>query len=170
MSNEIQEFVRLFSGLVLEPGDGIVVADILAGSPAECAGIAVGDLIETVNGEAVHSLEHFLHIVQGDTSIVLRRAHQTHEIEYQPVNLCTAYGLEVLVGRGSGPKANRECDPHCDCTIKVPPVAICQTFYVVQGDGPHGGVLLEKNCTFSAFPPGGPGRGGKRNCGTKEYF
>ena len=169
MSDQKSEFVRLFSGLVLEH-EAAVVTEVLVGSPAECAGFAIGDVIESINGEAVRSPEHFLALVKGEVSVVIQREHQSHTIELQPVDACTAYGLEVLIGRGSGPKANRECDANCNCSIKVPPIAVCQTFYVVKGNGPRGGVLLEKNCTFSAMPPGGPGRGGKKNCGTKEYF
>lgn len=43
-----------FMGILFEAADeGVLVTDILAGSPAEAAGIEVGDVVTAINGEAV---------------------------------------------------------------------------------------------------------------------
>jgi S1-C subfamily serine protease len=43
-----------FMGILFEAADeGVLVIDILAGSPAEAAGIEVGDVVTAINGEAV---------------------------------------------------------------------------------------------------------------------
>ncbi|MGB5345292.1 MAG: trypsin-like peptidase domain-containing protein [Woeseia sp.] len=51
--------------LGLEPDLGIVLQSVIAGGPAEAAGLAPGDVILTINGEAIRSRQQALLIVAG---------------------------------------------------------------------------------------------------------
>ena len=45
----------------------------------------------------------------------------------------------------SGVEFNKFCDSNCDCTIDQSGW-LCVTFWVYAGEGPNGGVLMQKRC------------------------
>jgi S1-C subfamily serine protease len=65
-------------------GSGVVVAEVLSGTPAADAGLARGDVIETVNGTPIVSatdLRDAVHRTDADAEVVLRVARAGHDRE-----------------------------------------------------------------------------------------
>jgi S1-C subfamily serine protease len=70
----------------LEPGDGVRVRRLLAGSPAEGSGLLPGDVIVTVNGKVVHGSDDFLalaaELAPGErTSLTISREGRLSQLE-----------------------------------------------------------------------------------------
>lgn len=73
---EYQQFIEsinlIFSGIgvdILESEYGFEITTVYEGSPAEVAGIQVGDHIEEIDGQALigNSLEHVISLIRGET-------------------------------------------------------------------------------------------------------
>ncbi|WP_169791379.1 type II CAAX prenyl endopeptidase Rce1 family protein [Sandaracinus amylolyticus] len=69
-------------------GEGLRVADVLEGSPADDAGIVAGDVLLRANGAPIASLEALrgaLGASEGDVAIELRRGDAIERVEVAPV-------------------------------------------------------------------------------------
>jgi S1-C subfamily serine protease len=67
----------------LPVGSGVLVAGIEAGSPAEAAGLAEGDLIYEFNGKSVSSLDEMHRLLMGELigqKVVLRVIRRTEKL------------------------------------------------------------------------------------------
>ena len=164
-----EKATRFFAGVSLDEGhEGLVVNVVLPSGPAEKAGLKGDDLLVSAGKQPLQSLSDFMAALKATTTLTFVRRSRTHKTTLRPANLLRGIkAIEDIISGGA--KANRICDKNCDCSIRAPN-SICETYYVIKGDGPRGGLLLEKNCTFSSLPPGGPPQGGSSNCGTREYF
>jgi serine protease Do len=68
----------LADALRLPSADGLVISDLVAGGPAEVAGLEVGDVIVTADGVAINSARRFgaaLHRYAGETQVTLGVLH-----------------------------------------------------------------------------------------------
>jgi predicted metalloprotease with PDZ domain len=66
-------------------GPGVIVAEVLPGSPAATAGLATGDVIDGFNGRPVHSAHELRELVfhtpdAGDAALRVTRAGEVHEM------------------------------------------------------------------------------------------
>lgn len=160
---------RFFVGaLILENAEGLVVNVVLPNGPAERAKLKKGDLLVSAGKLPLQSLNDFRAALKATTTLTYVRSSRKRKTTLRPANLLRGIKAVEDILRG-GAKANRICDSDCSCSIRKPS-SICETYYVIKGEGPNGGLLLEVNCTFSTFPPGGPPGGGTSNCGTGECF
>jgi regulator of sigma E protease len=78
---ELTEPAALFEGLGITPGFAAVVGELVPGSPAERAGLAVGDLVVRVDGEPIDGWAQWVRALQsrpGETVelTVLRRGQE----------------------------------------------------------------------------------------------
>ena len=60
---EVTEKIR--QALKLQEGNGVLVSEVLTNTPAEKAGLQVGDVIVEVNGEPVKGVEEFRNLIAG---------------------------------------------------------------------------------------------------------
>ncbi len=88
-----------------------IVSDVLPGSPAERAGIAVGDVILSINGEPVLDLVDYEHLTASETLELFVRTSSGREKkvslekeDYEPLGLCFATSLMDNM---------RTCKNHC---------------------------------------------------------
>ena len=88
-----------------------IVSDVLPGSPAERAGIAVGDVILSINGEPVLDLIDYEHLTASETLELFVRTSSGREKkislekeDYEPLGLCFATSLMDNM---------RTCKNHC---------------------------------------------------------
>lgn len=88
-----------------------IVSDVLPGSPAERAGVAVGDAILSINGEPVLDLIDFEHLTASETLELFIRTSTGRETkvtlekeDYEPLGLCFATSLMDNM---------RTCKNHC---------------------------------------------------------
>jgi S1-C subfamily serine protease len=66
--------------------DGVTVEEVLAGSPAETAGLKVGDVIQSVDGEAVDSADQFVtaiqsHLVGDEVTLLVLTGSEAHDVK-----------------------------------------------------------------------------------------
>lgn len=90
----------------LASGHGVAVAQVTGGSPAEKAGIKVGDVITAINGDAVEDVNSFRLAVAGfapGTTVHLKVARDGHNLDV-PVTL-GEFNLEAE-GNGRGQENN----------------------------------------------------------------
>ena len=69
---------------------GAAVADVVAGSPAEAAGMQVGDLVTAVNGNPVSSTESLVALVRAgrvgrDMTVTVLRGGEQLEFVVTPI-------------------------------------------------------------------------------------
>ena len=53
----------LAKSLALPRPTGVIIDRVIAGSPAEKAGLAVGDIVRTVNGHEVNDIEEMRYLI-----------------------------------------------------------------------------------------------------------
>lgn len=97
-------------------GDGVTITTVVAGGPAAVAKLQPGDVVVSVNGEAVPAgkgagkkfekrLGEIIRASTGPLSFVVRRAGQEQTVAVTPVMAC-AYGVAVA----DGPELNAYAD------------------------------------------------------------
>jgi hypothetical protein len=159
---------RFFVGMsVAMEENGLNVESVLPHGPAALAGLKEGDRLVSADKQPL-SLDDFLSTLKATTSITFFRNLRSRTITLKPADI-ERRGIAAMAEMLHLATPKKKCDAHCNCTIDLQN-SICQVWYITKGNGPRGGVLLEKHCTYSAILPGGVPEGDETKCGTKEYF
>ena len=127
------------------PGRTIAVDAVLPNSPAEAAGLEHGAVINALNGESVADFEALVACMKGaslDKALALSTQADGKESIVEIVPTLVIFPYHAFA---AGLEINKFCDSNCDCTLDQPGW-FCKTIYRHLGDGPHGGVLLQKIC------------------------
>lgn len=157
--------IAFFGGLsVMKNESGMAVDAVLPGGPAEHARLKSGDLIVSVRNRPV-SASNLQSLLKRTNSMKVVRGSKTLRVTLKAANR-TELGL-LLVDKVIDGKtyARRVCDASCNCASVDDTSAICSIWYLLKGNGPNGGILLEKHCTSNSA-----GGGKEKTCSTNEYF
>jgi hypothetical protein len=124
---------------------GLRIGVVLPTSPAEAAGLRPDDTVIQVGGVGVRDFagmrDQIVKLKARVTlPITIRRGDSELRIEIAP-----GFYLFPHQSFSAGVKFNKFCDDKCDCTIDQDGF-LCTTVYVYAGEGPNGGVLLQKIC------------------------
>ena len=159
---------RFFAALsIIQSRAGLAVDIVLPHGPAQRAGLKEGDLLVSVGKQPLHSVDDFVAALKATSSVAFVRKSKPHKTTLRPVNLRRIKLIDDILDPPA--QGGKKCDKNCECSIELEN-SICKSYYVIKGNGPRGGLLLDKNCTYSAIPTGGKPEGDNVNCGTKEYF
>lgn len=93
-------FIGIFNGC---PSDEPIIPNILTGSPAEIAGMQIGDYVVSVNGNKVTSLSEvqiYTQVAEGDITYKVKRNNEISEIKVTPLNDEEANNVGYKVGVG----------------------------------------------------------------------
>jgi hypothetical protein len=140
-------FIRAMLGVSLRtaPEGGLRVGAVLPGSAAEAAGLRPGDALTHLGETEVSNLRDARDAIADSRapvtlSVAARRGETALQVEVTP-----AFCIFPFQSFSSGVKFNKFCDDNCDCTLDADGF-LCTTVYVFVGNGPNGGVLLQKIC------------------------
>ena len=144
---------------------GLTVATVLPGSAAEQGGLQPGDMLTAVNETGVSEVAVLADLLGGmkqPTTLALFVSRGGKRVQVKVMPEFCFFPFKCF---GDGVKINKFCDANCDCTIDQSGF-LCATVWINVGDGPNGGVLLQKVC--------GSQEAGlpiiRRACCTKEFF
>ena len=141
---------RLVLGVSLRAGK---VEFILPGSPAETAGLDGGAAVTKIGGVDIAKIGDAVACLAAaafemPVSVEVERAGERSVVQIVPAP--TLFPDHAF---GRGLEFNKFCDKNCDCTIEQPGW-ICKTIYRYVGEGPNGGVLIQKICvSVDPSPP-----------------
>jgi hypothetical protein len=152
---------------------GLLVEEMVKYAPAATNGLRSGDVIVSRGRQALNSLSTFRLSLRGRNTILVRRGRHSKHLNLPAVNFASLRGCSLLLlGIDGGEfKGKIKLGSTCtdgDCT-EGSIWSYCQTYYTVEGEGPHGGVMLLRHCsstnldtknTHESADPSGP----------KEYF
>lgn len=101
---------RAFLGVAIDNADeGVTVAEVVAGSPADAAGLQTGDVLTAINGEAVANAESFVAAVQalapGD-AVTLDYTRDGENLSADITLGATTPGRPGPMNNGQGPRGN----------------------------------------------------------------
>ncbi len=142
---------HFFLGISVQGSDkGVSVAGVLAGAPAAGAKIRTGDVIETINGASVSSMDEIPQRLRRRNDVGVRRGRRRMHLRASGVDLTNEREVaELLVGKGDRVFGlghiylDRHCDESCNC---VDDGMACEIWYSFEGVGEHRGVLLKQHC------------------------